>query len=206
MTRVESRREHRVPLSAPAVGLLKELYTVVGNPYLFIGPKKVATLSVTALVAALRRVGRNETAHGFGRTSARALEISLAHATGSDVERSYRRGDMLDKRRKVRYEPAAGRRGSNDAQGWVSVTAKSAKSDTVRWSLALVPYNGRTFETSWRRAIFMDEGGLSLHETLYKTFYEALLRIPRLSPKSAVSSWESWAARFGSTTAESRRR
>ena len=58
-----SRREHRVPLSAPAVGLLKELYTVVGNPYLFIGPKKVATLSVTALVAALRRVGRNQTAH-----------------------------------------------------------------------------------------------------------------------------------------------
>ena len=35
---------------------------MVGNPYLFIGPKKVATLSVTALVAALRRVGRNETA------------------------------------------------------------------------------------------------------------------------------------------------
>jgi hypothetical protein len=90
---------------------------------------------------------------------------------------------MLDKRRKVRYEPAAGRRGSNDAQGWVSVTAKSAKSDTVRWSLALVPYNGRTFETSWRRAIFMDEGGVSSHETLYKTFYEALLRIPRLSPR-----------------------
>ena len=58
-----SRREHRVPLSAPAVGLLKELYTVVGNPYLFIGPKKVATLSVTALVAALCRVGRNQTAH-----------------------------------------------------------------------------------------------------------------------------------------------
>ena len=54
-----SRREHRVPLSAPAVGLLKELYTVVGNPYLFIGPKKGAT----ALVAALRRVGRNQTAH-----------------------------------------------------------------------------------------------------------------------------------------------
>ena len=50
-------------MSAPAVGLLKELYTVVGNPYLFIGPKKVATLSVTALVAALRRVGRNQTAH-----------------------------------------------------------------------------------------------------------------------------------------------
>ena len=38
---------------------------MVGNPYLFIGPKKVATLSVTALVAALRRVGRNQTAHEF---------------------------------------------------------------------------------------------------------------------------------------------
>ena len=49
-------------MSAPAVGLLNELYTEVGNPYLCI-PKKVATLSVTALVAALRRVGRNQTAH-----------------------------------------------------------------------------------------------------------------------------------------------
>ena len=36
---------------------------MVGNPYLFIGPKKVATLSVTALVAARRPVGRNQTAH-----------------------------------------------------------------------------------------------------------------------------------------------
>ena len=61
-TRMKSRREHRVPLS---VALLKELYTEAGNPYLFIGPKTGATLSVTALVAALRRVGRNETAHGF---------------------------------------------------------------------------------------------------------------------------------------------
>ena len=67
-TRMKSRREHRVPLS---VALLKELYTEAGSPYLFIGPKAGATLSVTALVAALRRVGRNETAHGFGRTSAR---------------------------------------------------------------------------------------------------------------------------------------
>ena len=29
------------------------------------------------------------------------IEIFLTHATGSDVERSYRRGDMLDKRRKL---------------------------------------------------------------------------------------------------------
>jgi hypothetical protein len=83
----------------------------------------------------------------------------------------------------LRDEPAAGRRGSTDAQGCVGVTAKSAKSDTVRWTLALVPYNGRAFEVSWRRTIFMDEGGVSSHETFYKTFNEALLRIPWLSPE-----------------------
>ena len=114
-TRMKSRREHRVPLS---VALLKELYTEAGSPYLFIGPKTGATLSVTALVAALRRVGRNETAHGFRSSfsdwahectahSDHTIEISLAHATGSDVERSYRRGDMLDKRRKLMEQWAA---------------------------------------------------------------------------------------------------
>ena len=30
-TRMKSRREHRVPLSAPAVALLKELYTEAGG-------------------------------------------------------------------------------------------------------------------------------------------------------------------------------
>jgi hypothetical protein len=59
----------------------------------------------------------------------------------------------------------------------------TVKSDTVYWKLALVPYNGKTREIGWQLAIFMDEGGVSSHETLFKTFYQALLKVPRLSPK-----------------------
>jgi integrase len=116
--RMKSRREFRQPLAPRAIELLKDLYREDGNPYLFIGPKTGATLSVTALVAALRRVGRNETTHGFRSSfsdwahectahSNHTIEISLAHATGSDVERSYRRGDMIDKRRKLMEQWAA---------------------------------------------------------------------------------------------------
>jgi hypothetical protein len=86
VTRVESRREHRVPLSALAVGLLKELYTEAGNPCLFIGPKKGATLSVTALVGALRRVGRHQTAH----------ESWATFVTTASVEE--RKGDVVPMR------------------------------------------------------------------------------------------------------------
>jgi integrase len=65
-----------------------------------------------ALLALLRRldVAGNVTAHGF-RSSFRdwaeecssapvaVIEQSLAHAVGSDVERAYRRTDLLEKRR-----------------------------------------------------------------------------------------------------------
>jgi integrase len=106
-TRMESRREHRVPLSAPAVALLKELYTEAGNPYLFIGPKEGGDAQrhrsrSGAPPRRPQRDGARIRAH-----ECTALEISLAHATGSDVERSYRRGDMLDKRRKLMEQWAA---------------------------------------------------------------------------------------------------
>jgi integrase len=69
-------------------------------------------LSNMALLALLRRldVAGNVTAHGF-RSSFRdwaeecssapvaVIEQSLAHAVGSDVERAYRRTDLLEKRR-----------------------------------------------------------------------------------------------------------
>jgi hypothetical protein len=59
----------------------------------------------------------------------------------------------------------------------------TVKSDKVRWALALVPYNGSTFEASWRRAIFVDDGGTSSRESFDETFYESLLAVPWLSPQ-----------------------
>jgi integrase len=110
--RMKSRREHRIPLSPPVMDLLNELHTEDGTPYLFIGPKTGARLSEMALSAVLRRLGRSETVHGCRSSfsdwahersthSNHEIELSLAHTVGSDQEKAYRRGDMLEKRRKL---------------------------------------------------------------------------------------------------------
>jgi integrase len=104
-------REHRVPLGPPVIELLKSLYVEEGNPYLFIGARQ-ERLSNAAMIQTLRRLGRSETVHGFRSSfsdwahestafSNHAIELSLAHSIGSAVEKSYRRGDMFTKRRKL---------------------------------------------------------------------------------------------------------
>ena len=109
--RMKSGKEHRVPLSPPAVALLRSLYREGDNPHLFIGLRN-ERLSHAALSAALRRLGRTETVHGMRsafsdwaheRTSHanHTIELSLAHSVGGAVEKAYRRGDLFDKRRKL---------------------------------------------------------------------------------------------------------
>jgi integrase len=111
-SRMKSRREFRVPLSKEALALLDNLPREPNNPYLFIGSKPGAGLSETSLAAALRRVGCDATPHGFRSSfsdwaherstfSNHEIELSLAHSIGSDVERAYRRGDILDRRRRL---------------------------------------------------------------------------------------------------------
>jgi integrase len=112
-SRMKAQREHRVPLSAAALDLLRELYTERGNNFLFIGPKPGAGLSNAAMAAVLGRMGRdNCTVHGF-RSCFRdwageltnfpndAIAMALAHQIGDKVEAAYRRGDLLDKRRQL---------------------------------------------------------------------------------------------------------
>jgi integrase len=109
--RMKSGKEHRVPLSAPAITLLQSLHTEAANPHVFVGLRK-ASLSAGAMMAVMRRVGRKETVHGFRASFANwaaektsfdhiAIEGSLAHAVGSGVERAYRRADLFDKRRRL---------------------------------------------------------------------------------------------------------
>jgi integrase len=110
--RMKSRRPHRVPLAPEAVQLLRGLYTEQNNPYIFVGPVTLGRLSETALSAVLRRVGRTETVHGLRSSfsdwahertghASHEIELSLAHSVGTDQEKAYRRGDMIDKRRKL---------------------------------------------------------------------------------------------------------
>ncbi len=111
-SRMKARREHRVPLAPQVIELLEGLPREANNPFLFIGSRPGAGLSETALAATLKRVGCDATVHGFRSSfsdwahersafSNHEIELSLAHAIGSDVERAYRRGDMLDRRRKL---------------------------------------------------------------------------------------------------------
>jgi integrase len=110
--RMKASKEHRVPLSVRAVELLGSLYREADNPYVFIGPRR-AGLSRSAMAEVLKRAGHsNVTVHGF-RSSFRdwaaertaypnhVVEMALAHAIPAAVEAAYRRGDLLDKRRRL---------------------------------------------------------------------------------------------------------
>jgi integrase len=110
--RMKGGREHRVPLSDAAVDVLEHMLKVRQNDYAFPGDQR-ATLSDVALLKQLQRMGREElTVHGFRstfrdwaaeRTSFpnEVVEMALAHAIAGKAEAAYRRGDLIEKRRKL---------------------------------------------------------------------------------------------------------
>jgi integrase len=106
--RMKSGREHRVPLSKPAIKLLRSL-SADRRPEDHVFPGTRGSLSDMSLTAVLRRMGVSATAHGFRSTfrdwaseytehSGEVAEMALSHAIGDKVEAAYRRGDLLEKR------------------------------------------------------------------------------------------------------------
>ena len=106
--RMKSGREHRVPLSKPAIKLLRSL-SADRLPEDYVFPGMRGPLSDMSLTAVLRRMGVSATAHGFRSTfrdwvseytehSGEVAEMALSHAIGDKVEAAYRRGDLLEKR------------------------------------------------------------------------------------------------------------
>ena len=120
--RMKARKEHRVPMTTEAVLLLHNLDRVHGSDFVFPAVRG-GKLSDAALSACMKRIhaakpdryldprsGRPAVPHGIRSTfhdwaaerteyPRDMAEISLAHSVGSDVERAYRRGDMVEKRR-----------------------------------------------------------------------------------------------------------
>lgn len=123
--RMKASREHRVPLTAEAVALLRGLPRFDGVSYVFAAPRG-GMLSDMSLGAVMRRMqeaeekagrkgwldprsGRPAVPHGLRSTfrdwtaergyDRDMAEIALAHNVGSEVERAYRRSDMLERRR-----------------------------------------------------------------------------------------------------------
>jgi integrase len=108
--RMKGGKEHRVPLSPRAIELLASLPRDNGN-FLFPGATVDTPISHMVMLRVLKRLGVKSTVHGF-RSSFRdwageatafprdLIEQALAHSIGA-VEKAYRRGDLLDKRRKL---------------------------------------------------------------------------------------------------------
>jgi integrase len=110
--RMKGGKEHKVPLSPQAIELLKSLYTEDNNKLLFIGPRGGEALSSSSLQRVMQRLKRTEVPHGMRSSFSdwaheqtshgnHTIELSLAHSIGTKVEQSYRRGDLLEKRRKL---------------------------------------------------------------------------------------------------------
>lgn len=106
--RMKAGREHRVPLSAPALQLLKDRAQIVRG-HLFPGLRG-GPFSNMAMASVLKRLGYECTVHGFRSTfrdwasettefSHEVCEMALAHTIPNKAEAAYRRGDLLEKRR-----------------------------------------------------------------------------------------------------------
>ena len=132
--RMKGGREHRVPLSERALEILDQVETIRTSDYVFPGKLRAAPLSGATMHQVLRRMNvANATVHGF-RSSFRdwagectsfpreVAEAALAHVVGDDTERAYRRGDALEKRRKL-MEAWAGFLASPRAAGSVVTLA-----------------------------------------------------------------------------------
>jgi integrase len=108
--RMKGGKEHRVPLSAPALAIVERIKAEHGDVYLFSGAKPGKPLSNMTMLALIERMDRGDlTAHGFRSTfrdwaaertdfPREVAEMALAHTIGSKVEAAYRRGDLFDKR------------------------------------------------------------------------------------------------------------
>jgi integrase len=114
----------RVPLSARAVEIVREMDEARLSAYVFPGQNRGAPLSSMAFLTLIKRMnagdvkwidpasGRSVTAHGFRatfRTWAEevatfphaVVEQAMGHQVGNQVERVYRRTDVLAKRREL---------------------------------------------------------------------------------------------------------
>ncbi len=131
------RREHRIPLSQPAIAILKRLYETrdADDGFIFIGTEEGKPLSNMGMDMLLRRMNvktddKGQTAvtvHGFRSTFKDWVsdctsypnivsEMALAHVIESKVEKAYRRSDLFKKRAtmmdawaKYCYSPVANR-------------------------------------------------------------------------------------------------
>ena len=118
--RMKARGELRVPLTAPAIELLRCIEPLAVDGFIFPGrPHKpgrrlaAQPMNDATLRKLLGKMGRGDlTVHGFRSTFKDwatestthrddVSEAALAHVVGSATRRAYQRGDLFDKRRAI---------------------------------------------------------------------------------------------------------
>ena len=109
--RMKAHREHRVPLGKRSLELLQIAKSIDPNSdYLF--SYNGRALSSMAMSMLLRRMGYDITVHGFRSCfrdwvaeetihSPEVAEKALAHAIANKVESAYRRGDLIEHRKRL---------------------------------------------------------------------------------------------------------
>jgi len=108
--RMKAGVEHRIPLSAAAMKILKVLHDGRISDYVFPNLTTGKNLSNAGMSSVLKRMGRTDiTVHGFRstfrdwvaektNTPERIAESALAHRLKDASEAAYQRGDLIEKR------------------------------------------------------------------------------------------------------------
>jgi integrase len=114
VSRMKAAREHRVPLSQRALGIIQVMHEHRDGDFVFPSTrhlgKSLAVRTLWWLLRGMRISGA--TVHGFRSTfrdwaaectnfPSEVCEAALAHSVANKVEAAYRRGDLFDKRRKL---------------------------------------------------------------------------------------------------------
>ncbi len=108
--RMKAGVEHRVPLSARAIEIIKQMECDEEGEFIFPGGRRGRPLSNVAMLKVIERMGFQVTGHGFRSTfrdwaaertnfPREVCEQALAHTIQDKVESAYRRTDLLLKRR-----------------------------------------------------------------------------------------------------------
>jgi len=114
--RMKAKKEHRIPLSARAVDILRDMTAMRESEFVFPGWKAKTGLSNMAMLTLLKRMGRiGLTVHGFrstfrdwaGETTNHPREViehAMAHQLKDKAEAAYARGTLFQKRRALMDE------------------------------------------------------------------------------------------------------
>jgi integrase len=133
--RMKSGKPHRVPLSPAGLHIIETMKEVSSGPHIFPAASRDGAISNMAMLKVLKRMGRSDlTVHGFRSTfrdwvaeqtsfPSFVAEAALAHVIADKVEAAYRRGELMQKRRKL-------------MDAWASYCYPAGRGDAVNWKRA----------------------------------------------------------------------